>query len=180
MTIEEFLVKMISVVESNTPSGVDVRVRGGDQNIEPDEVIVDYQIDGISNANGHTSLGGVNEDQNGYNESREFHQYYQIRVDLYVRMYNEIDKDSVAMGLTSLIGKYEYNSDLFHRDTRLWSTPDIGPSDNAMFDPDWYESVITVTTQLVHKTTGDQDDALEGIDVVPSGDEPDDRYIEVN
>lgn len=179
MKQKDLIIQFRDVVQNATPNDVDVRVRGGDQDAEPPEAIIDWQIEGLSDANGHSPFGGARTDSNGNVVGKELHQYYRIELQTTIRMYDELSKDSVAMGLVSKFADFEYDSDLFDPDTRLWQTPELLPSDNAVFDPDWYESTVTTSCQFVHRTDGEDVETLERIDVNPVNEEPDETSTNI-
>lgn len=160
--------------ETGLTTDGEVRTVGGDQDIDPPEVILEWRSPRLQQYNGANSLGGFTTDQSGDQTGREYHRYYRMQVDCIARSYDEEEMHDILTNIQNGLAKYEYDASLFDADTSEWDVGDLSPRNNPVVEPDWYESGVMVEFNLLEKST-ETADAIETINR-----EDTDDYIDIS
>lgn len=156
MKEEDIIAQLIDEIDAATASNVGVRTDGGDADIDPPEVIIDFSSSRIDGVTGHTNLGGFTwsgSDKTGW----EFHQYYLATADCIARDTDEGGVHGLLNTIQDAFSPYEYNSDWFHADTREWAIGDVAPRDNPVMEPDWFQYGVPIQFEYVRKVTKSAD-----------------------
>lgn len=157
---DEIIPKLISDIEAEVGSGVDVRTSGHDavdNDVDPPEVIIDWSASRLPLVNGHNSHGGATTDQNGNKTGHEHHSYWEFRADCLVRYYDEVKRDKVTHDVQMAFLPYETSPEQFHRDTRLWEVGSAESRPMLAVEPDWYQTGVLTTFEYLKRTSEDAD-----------------------
>lgn len=149
----DIIEQIITELESTMASDVQVRTEGGDQDVNPPEVIVEWNARRLSGRNGHNNIGGFTTDANGNRDGIEFHQYFRMTVDTKLRYYDEVTRDVVLDELHDYFQPIVYDADQFDSDTMLWEVGTTNPSPNSLLEPDWYEVGLLIQFTFVKRAT---------------------------
>jgi hypothetical protein len=164
MREDVILERILGDIINAVPNTVDVRVAGGDEDVDVPEVILEWRAVKQENANGHSPFAGMDTDQNGNHVARFFHAYYEMQIELTVRHPDEIEKDKIAHDIITALLPYEYNATAFDPETRLWSVGDITANENPVVEPDWFESAVLVDFEYIKEVREDAPDYIESIE----------------
>lgn len=178
MNESAILTKIISDLDARFPSGVDIRTEGGDQTIDPPEVIIEWGTSDLgeneSNRNEFTKIyansgygeggfgdGGAGE---GTLAGVKRHEYRHMRLVLTHRYEDELsalDGSDVSEGYFK---QFDGEPENFDTDTTNWDVGDITPTDFAFEEPDWYAVDLVVEFDYVKYYDDTSDfDILEDI-----------------
>lgn len=157
---------LLDEVEAATPADVDVRTDGGDQGVAIPEVIIRWSADRLENENGHNSVGGYVYDANGNQVGIQHHVYYRMSVEFILRWYDEIDRDQTADAIQMSLLPYEKDAENFNSDTTEWEVGSVSPRNNAVMEPDWYESSLNVFFKYVKRVDDTDYDTIDGVTTV--------------
>lgn len=163
MREDEIIAQLINEIEAATASDVDVRSEGGDQDVDPPEIILDWNIRRLPQFNGHRNFGAYTTDDSGNKTGIEHHEYFRITVDCKLRYYSELDRDTTLDSLHDTFMPYRYNSGNFDPDTTLWEIGTANPTPNALLEPDWYEVIFRLKFVFVKRVQDTSYDTLETI-----------------
>lgn len=144
MREDAIVVQLKTEIENATASGVDVRTTGGDQDVDPPEVIIDWDSTRLSDENGHNSFGGYLTDASGNKTGIEHHSYWRFEADCRIRSYEELERDQMLDSVQMAFLPYEKSSEDFDSDTAEWEVGNGGPRENPIIENDWYESGVLV------------------------------------
>jgi len=153
MREDQILADVILDIQSATPGSYDVRLRGGDQDINPPSVILRWNATRIPQAVGHKPIGGFQTDNSGNRTGVEDHAYFRMEINCLVRDTDEIEKDKTVDDLQMAFLPYERDSSQFDADTREWEVSDVRSRGNQIVEPDWYESGVVLRFEYVKKST---------------------------
>lgn len=162
MNEKDIIHQVIDEIAAAAPSGVEVRTVGGDQDVSPPEIIVDWNATRLSNENGHTSFGGYIRDVNDNVTGVEHHTYWAMEIDCTARYDSEPDRDAAIDTIHSAFTPYEMYARSFDRDTREWEVGSEQPRQNPVIEPDWYEARVLLTFEYV-KRADETRDTIETI-----------------
>lgn len=151
MNETDIIGQFVTELDSITPSEFDVRTRGGEQNADPPEVIINWQTNRVINANGHNSFGEVLTDSNGNYTGVEHHAYFEMVVDITVRSTDEVERDTVIDTIHENYIPYETNASSFDRDTRLWRVGTVNTNQTQFVEPDWYDAGLIVRFEFMKR-----------------------------
>lgn len=157
MKEKNIISQLITGLDSATASDVGVRSAGGDVDIDPPEIIISWSSQRLTEYNGAKNRGGYDLDGDGNKLGNEYHQYYQAEPDFLVRTEKEETLHDLANTIQDRFSPYESDSSLFDGDTAEWEVGELGPRDNPVFEPDWYQAGLVVRFTFVRKTTDSQD-----------------------
>lgn len=154
---------IISTLDNITASDVDVRTRGGDQNVAPPEIVVSWTQSRIENAPGHRQTGGYTTTQSGTKTGVEWHSYWRMNLDLELRFYDEIERDKAAHRIQMEFLPYENDASRFSDDTMQWEVGEAQPRSNDIAEPDWYEAGVMLRFNYLKRTSDSGRDTIEEI-----------------
>lgn len=164
MKEKNIIQQVIAEIDNITESNVGVRTIGGDQDVNPPEVIIDWNADRQAGRNGHHPRGGFITDAQGDEIGYELHLYWRANVECLARSYSETEANDILNTVQDHFSVYEYNSDFFDSDTAMWSIGDLGPRANAVVEPDWYELGVPLRFEYLRRVARTTDyDTLETI-----------------
>jgi hypothetical protein len=161
MREDDIVASLIDEVETATPSGINVRTSGGDQNVDPPEVILDWNTDRLSDENGHKAFGGYVYDSNDNKIGVQFHSYWRFEADFQLRYYDEVVRDETMDTIQMHFLPYEDTPDAFNTDTREWEVGATGPRNDPVREPDWYSVGVMVMFEFLKRT-----DVTSGYDTI--------------
>lgn len=145
MKEDDIVAQLINELEAATANNVDVRTMGTDQEVDPPELILDWNKTRLDGHNGHNSFGDYIKNDSGQTVGIEHHIYSQMEVDIIARSYDELERDQLLDTTELAFLHYEYDSDRFNRDTAEWDIGSRGPRENPVIEPDWFEAGIVVS-----------------------------------
>jgi hypothetical protein len=151
MIEDEIVAQLVTELNSATGPNVDVRTAGGDQNVEPPEVILRWDSSRVANMPGHRPVAAHTE--TGY----ESHLYFNMDVDCLVRDYDESAVYETLNDLHLYFVPFEREASNFDEDTYEWEVGTSSPRDNPVVEPDWYEVGFIVEFGFVKKTNEGED-----------------------
>lgn len=160
----EIIPQLKSDIESVTGNEVDVRTTGGDQDVDPPEVIIDWSATRLPNENGHNSFGEYITDDNGNHVGIEYHGYWRMEVDFRLRYYDEFTRDEVLDAVQMAFLPYEKDADAFNEDTARWEVGSAGPRENSVLEMDWYSAGVPVSFVYLKRSENDNMDYIESIE----------------
>lgn len=163
--------QMVDEVSAATPGAVDVRTDGGDQDTDIPEVIIRWSATRLQNENGHNSVGGYIYDNNDNQIGIQHHVYYRMNIEFILRWYDEIERDQTADDIIGALLPYETDADKFNADTTEWELGDVSPRNNAVMEPDWYESSLNVSFKYVKRVDDTEYDTIDDITIVEYADD---------
>lgn len=164
MNEEQVVVQLINELDAATAPGVEVRTVGGDNEVEPPDVIFDWTKTRIEDANGHKPIGGYLTDGSGNKTGVEHHTYWAFEGVCTARSYSEQERDQFIREIEDAFIPYEASPKQFNSDTREWEVQNNGPSENSVIEPDWYEAEIVLGFEFVRRTDETGRDHIETID----------------
>lgn len=164
MREDDIVAKIIDEVDAITNNDVQVRTGGGDQNVDPPEVILRWDTDRLPDANGHRSFGGYLYDSNENKIGVEYHTYWSFNCDFQLRYYSEAQRDITMDNIQMHFVPYEDNPDRFDPDTRSWEVGVTGPRNNPIREPDWYSVGATVRFEFLKRKQVTGEDTIDSID----------------
>lgn len=130
-----------------------VRTVGGDAEVSPPEVVLDWTATRLVNYNGANNLGGKTTDTSGDQTGWEYHRYYRMVVDCVVRSYKEVEREDLVDAIQDRLARYEYDASRFSADTTEWEVGTVSPETNPIVEPDWYQSSVPVEFTLLERVT---------------------------
>lgn len=163
MNAEDIVAQLVSEIDAATASDVDVRTIGGDDDVTPPDIILDWTVSRIPDANGHTPHGGYIEDGSGNKTGVEHHTYWSFEADCTARSYNEQARDQFLRDIQDAFVVYEGSPAEFDRDTRSWEIGSSGPRENSVIEPDWYEAGILIGFEYMRRTDETGRDHIETV-----------------
>lgn len=177
MREDEIVAALLDEAEAATPASLDVRTDGGDQDVSIPEIILRWNADRLVNENGHNSVGGYVRDNEGDIVGIEHHVYYRMDAEFILRFYDEIERDQAADNLVMGFLPYEKDPEDFDSDTTEWEVGTISPQNNAVMEPDWYESSVNLSFRYVKRVEDTDYDAIEDVSTGEHRDETLDTTI---
>jgi hypothetical protein len=141
----DILTELVDKVQAATPSDVDVRLEGGDQDVNIPEAILSWSAEREPDYAGHRPQTDILRDQQGNAVGIEDHMYFTMSVEVLLRFYDEIQKDQVANDIHFAFAPYERAPDMFDADTFGWQVGNVEPRGNPVMEPDWYVSAVRMT-----------------------------------
>lgn len=155
---EKFILRdIIDDLDAATASGVDVRTVGGDQDVDPPEIVIDWNAPRLSRYGGHNNRGGFTTDVDGNKDGYEFHQYYRMEADCIIRSEDEEEMTDLANTVQDTFAPYEHDASLFDVDTAEWEVGSQSPRENAVLEPDWYQIGVPLEFVFVRRSTATED-----------------------
>jgi hypothetical protein len=151
MREDEIVAQLIDEIDAITPINVGVRTSGGDQNVSPPEVILNWNTDRLPAGNGHSPFGGYVYDDSGNKVGIEYHTYWRFEADIQLRYYSEGARDSNMDTIQMHFVPYEANAEDFAKDTRAWEVGATGPRSQPVREPDWYSVGVLVTFEFLKR-----------------------------
>lgn len=154
MKEEDAVAQVLDEIASATSlADGDVRTAGGDQDLDPPEVIVSWQAPRLTGYNGSNNFGAYTTDGQGTKTGREYHIYFRFEADITVRTFDEVEAHTLLRDIQNAFMPYEYSAESFHADTAEWDVGSQSPRDNPIFEPDWYEIGFPLRFTLLRRTT---------------------------
>lgn len=158
MKEQDAIAKILDEVANATSLATDsVRTEGGDESVNPPEVIISWFSERLDTYNGANPYAGTATDASGNEDAFLFHLYYQMSVDCLVRAQKEIVKDNNINNIQDQFAEYEYDAARFHADTAEWSVGSSEPRNNPVMEPDWYQSAVPLRFVLVREIEVSED-----------------------
>lgn len=176
MNERQIVTQLVTEIEAVVASDVDVRTRGGDQTVDPPEVVISWDPIRLSQENGHNSFGAAITDGSGNNTGIEHHAYFRMDATLTIRTTDEQQRDTMLDDIQMAFLPYETDSESFDRDTTEWEIDTAGPRTNSLIEIDWYESGVLLSFKYVKRT---QDTGKDTIEDVPTSVDADDTIIDI-
>lgn len=164
MREDAIVAEMIDEIDAITPIEVGVRTSGGDQNVAPPEVIINWNTDRLTDANGHRAFGGYVFNSNGDRIGVEYHTYWQFTADIQLRHYKEGERDQQMHDIQMHFVPYEDNPNAFNSDTREWEVGATGPRNQPVREPDWYSVGVLVTFEFLKREQTTGQDVIDTIE----------------
>lgn len=178
MNEEDILAKIISDLDAEFPSGVDIRTQGGDQQVDPPEIIIDWQTLDVEDdsqmektkvfANGGYGEGGFGDGGAGEGTLAGVarHEERRMQLTLLHRYTDELDALEQARTTETYFKQFEDTPTDFDSDTTEWDVGGISPSDTPFVEPDWYSVDLNVEFRYVKHYQDTEDfDILEDINI---------------
>lgn len=163
MREDQIIAQLRSELQAATPDNVDVRTSGGDQDVDPPEIVLQWDSSRLADFNGHTPLSGRTRDNSGNATGNEYQMYFSMEVNCVLRYYDEVDRDTALDSLHSYFLPFERDSDKFDADTFEWEVGTESPQENPVVEPDWYETGLLVSFNYVKRAT-ETKDAITSVD----------------
>lgn len=147
----DIISQMINELDAATAADVDVKTIGDDKDIDPPEVILDWDKRRLSDYNGHNSFGAYIKNNSDENIGIEHHAYFRMEVECIARSYDEFERDDLADTVEMAFIPYEKDATKFHRDTGEWDIEGTRPRENPVFEPEWFDSGVLVSFLFVKR-----------------------------
>lgn len=163
MEEEDIVAQIIEQLEETVDLDVDVRTTGGDRNVAPPEVILDYESNSVPNYMGHTSFAGYVTNDSGEKIGVVHHDWYQFSCECRVRYLDDLTRDRVINDIQKAFYPYLRTPESFDSDTTEWDINVVGQRQNMMVESDWYEASAVVEFYYVKAIEQVGMDALETI-----------------
>ncbi|ELY49896.1 hypothetical protein DV706_14170 [Natronorubrum bangense] len=177
MNEKEAIQRTVQVLSENLPSDVTVRTEGGGEFQNFPCVIVSWTTRRLDRLQGNNPYAGVTRDENGNAVSEVLHAYFEMRLDLWIKTYDdeqirmadephwgEEGRDELVNMVHEVFLPYEYRPEQFHEDTFEWQVGDGLSRSKPTEEPNWFETDQTVTFRYVKEVTNDDVDTLESIE----------------
>lgn len=162
MREDQIIAKIRSELNSQTASDVDVRTAGGDQDVDPPEIIIEWTSRRLPNRAGHLPIVGNTTDASGNKTGYEYHLYSEMEINCTIRSYDEVERDKMLDSLQSYFLPFEEDSSKFHKDTGEWEVGGESPRGNPVIEPDWYEIGLMLSFEYVKRVT-ESEDTIEAV-----------------
>lgn len=173
----EAVTRVVEVLTEGLDDSVNVKTEGGGEFMELPCVIVSWTTSRLDRLHGNNPWAGVKRDENGEIIGQVYHVYYEMRLDLWIKTYDdepitsrpsttgERGRDQLVNAVHEHFVPYEYNPERFHEDTFEWQVENAVSRSKPTEEPNWFETDQVVTFRYVKEVVDtDIPDVLEDVD----------------
>ncbi|ELY47305.1 hypothetical protein [Natronorubrum sulfidifaciens] len=177
MNEKEAVQRTVAVLKESLPDDVTVRTEGGGEFMELPCVIISWSTRRLERLEGNIPYAGVKRDENGIAVSEVLNAYFEMRLDLWVKTYDdepirmadephwgEEGRDELVNMVHETFLPFEMHPSKFHEDTFEWQVGDGLSQSVPTEEPNWFETDQTVKFRYVKEYTNDDVDTLEIIE----------------
>ncbi len=182
MNEKEAVWRVVEVLREGLPDEVTVRTEGGGEFMELPCVIVSWTVDRADRLHGNVPFAGVERDENGNAISEVLHAYFEMRLDLWIKTYDdepirqsdepnwgEEGRDDLVDMVHGLFVPFEYRSYEFHPDAFEFQVESVFARADPKQEPNWMEADQVVTFRYVKEFKQTDVDVLEDVHTTIDG-----------
>lgn len=175
MNEQEAIWRTVEVLDEGLPDEVTVRTEGGGEFIEFPMVIVSWSTRRLDRLQGNTPFAGATY-EGGKAVGRKLHAYFEMRLDLWLKTYDdepikqreegsfgEGGRDEVVDMMHGVFVPFEYDASKFHPDSFEFQVEDAISRADPKQEPNWFETDQTVTFRYVKEVVDSDVDTLETV-----------------
>ncbi len=177
MNEKEAIWRTVEVLQDSLPEDVTVRTEGGGEFMELPCVIVSWSSRRLDRLHGNNPYAGTAYDNDGKAVGRILHAYYEMRLDLWIKTYDdepirqsdepnwgEEGRDELVDMVHTAFLPFEYESTSFHEDAFEFQVEDALARADPKQEPNWFEVDQVVTFRYLKELQDDNVDPISAID----------------
>lgn len=177
MNEKEAIWRTVEVLKESLPEDITVRTEGGGEFMEFPCVIVSWSTRRLDRLHGNNPYAGTEYDENGEAVGRVLHAYFEMRLDLWVKTYDdepirqreegswgEEGRDDITNMVHEAFLPFEYDAEAFHPDTFEFQVEDALSRAEPTQEPNWMETDQVVTFRYVKELVDTSVDPISSID----------------
>ncbi len=179
MNEKEAIWRTVEVLKDALPDDITVRTEGGGEFMELPCVIVSWSQRRLDRLHGNNPYAGTVYDEDGNAVGRVLHAYYEMRLDLWIKTYDdepirmrdggswgEEGRDDITNMVSEIFIPFEYDAELFHEDAFEFQVEDALSRADPTQEPNWMETDQVVTFRYLKKIIDADVDYLDSIDTI--------------
>lgn len=165
--------RTVEVLKDSLPEDVTVRTEGGGEFMELPCVIVSWSTRRLDRLHGNNPYAGTVYDNDGKAVGRALHAYYEMRLDLWIKTYDdepiamrdngswgEEGRDELVDMVHTTFLPFEYDAGSFHKDAYEFQVEDAMARADPKQEPNWMEIDQVVTFRYMKELVDDDVDYL--------------------
>ncbi len=176
MNEKEAIHRTVEVLNDGLPDDVTVRTEGGGEFMEFPCVIISWSQRRLNRLHGNNPYAGSVYDNDGNAVGRVLHAYFEMRLDLWVKTYDdepirqredgsygEEGRDEITNMLSEIFVPFEYDATEFHEDAFEFQVEDAISRADPTQEPNWMETDQVVTFRYLKEIIDTEVDTLEQV-----------------
>lgn len=176
MNERDAITRVVEVLNEGLDDSVYVKTEGGGEFMQLPCVIVSWTANRLDRLQGNNPYAGTVEDEQGNVIGQKFHVYFEMRLDLWIKTYDdepitsnpnttgERGRDELVDSVQSQFFPYEYSPEAFHEDTFEWQVESAVAKSVPTEEPNWFETDQVVTFRYVKEIVDSDVDVLGSVD----------------
>ncbi len=177
MNEKEAIWRTVEVLKDGLPDEVTVRTEGGGEFMEFPCVIISWSQRRLDRLHGNNPYAGMVYDEDGNAVGRVLHTYFEMRLDLWIKTYDdepirqrpegsygEEGRDDITNMVSEIFVPFEYEPETFHEDAYEFQVEDTLSRADPTQEPNWMETDQVVTFRYLKEIIDAEVDYLDSID----------------